>query len=269
MLFKACWCGVERVVIDNVPTVWTNNGYEAYRPGDDDYEFYPYQAFFVQTPDDAESIEFKADARETYEGAQETLSNARVRRARAKKDPSRLFVNLELTADGDSTYTDKTRVVFNNVKSLDYENNCDAAKFLSESRAIQIYTVGNNGTQYSINERPIDNGTVEMGITVKTAGKFVLTATRMDLNMTLVDNEMKCTHDLTESPYEFTADEGTSQRFTLKIADGGVTGIDSVDADAEGLNNTDDNNVYDLSGRKIGKPAKGLYINNGQKVLQR
>ena len=250
-------------------TVWTNNGYEAYRPGDDDYEFYPYQAFFVQTPDDAESIEFKADARETYEGAQETQSKARARRARAKKDPSRLFVNLELTADGDSTYTDKTRVVFNNVKSLDYENNCDAAKFFSESRAIHIYTVGNNGIQYSINERPIDNGTVEMGISVKTAGKYVLKATRLDLNMTLVDNEMKCTHDLTESPYEFTADEGTSQRFTLKIADGGATGIDSVDADAEGLNNTDGNNVYDLSGRKIGKPAKGLYINNGQKVLQR
>ena len=248
-------------------TVWTNNGYEAYRPGDDDYEFYPYQAFFVQTPDDAESIDFKADARETYEGAQETQSKARARRARARKDPNRLFVNLELTADGDSTYTDKTRVVFNNGKSLGYENNCDAAKFFSESRAIQIYTVDNNGTQYSINERPIDNGTVEMGITVKTAGKFVLTATRMDLDMILVDNEMKCTHNLAESPYEFTADEGTSKRFTLKITDSKATGIDTVDAD--GLNDADNSNMYDLSGRKINKPVKGVYIKDGVKVLQK
>ena len=248
-------------------TVWTNNGYEAYRPGDDDYEFHPYQAFFVQTPDDADAIGFKADARTTYEGAQEALANARVRRASAMKDNSRLFVNLELTAEGDSTYTDKTRVVFNNSKSLDYESNCDAAKFFSESRAIQIYTTDNNGVQYSINERPIDNGTVEMGISVKTAGKFVLKAARMDVNMILVDNEMKCTHDITASPYEFTADAGASQRFTLKIGDGEATDINAVDAD--GLDGTNGSDVYDLSGRKTGKPAKGIYINNGVKVLNR
>jgi hypothetical protein len=29
------------------------------------------------------------------------------------------------------------------------------------------------------------------------------------------------------------------------------------------------NTIYDLTGRKISKPAKGLYIMNGQKFIQK
>lgn len=58
--------------------VWTGYGYEAYRPGDDDYEFAPYLAFFVQSGNGKNAVNFSADNREGYEQAQETQSNRRM-----------------------------------------------------------------------------------------------------------------------------------------------------------------------------------------------
>ena len=49
--------------------------------------------------------------------------------------------------------------------------------------------------------------------------------------------------------------------FTLDDDDNTTTGIDNVNV------NLNDNNVYDLQGRCVAQPAKGLYIVNGKKVI--
>lgn len=41
-----------------------------------------------------------------------------------------------------------------------------------------------------------------------------------------------------------------------------VTGIDNVKVET-----SKDNIVYDLQGRRVSQPAKGIYIVNGKKVL--
>lgn len=58
----------------------------------------------------------------------------------------------------------------------------------------------------------------------------------------------------------------TAKAYALEFAEGGfedeTTGIDQTDATAPA-----DNNVYDLSGRRVERPAKGVYIRNGRKVI--
>ena len=45
-------------------TVWENNTYAAYSPVDDDYILKPFEAFFVQCPENVKSIAFESDGRQ-------------------------------------------------------------------------------------------------------------------------------------------------------------------------------------------------------------
>ncbi len=62
--------------------------------------------------------------------------------------------------------------------------------------------------------------------------------------------------------YDATA-TGEAQAFFA--FDSAVTGVEINKADA----NEDDNKVYDLQGRRVTKPANGLYIVNGKKVIMK
>ena len=247
-------------------TIWTGSAYEAYRPGDDDYDLAPYQAFFVQTPEDANEISFSADGRESYEDKEAAQSGrlaARRVRARNQAASGRLFINLEITADGESSYADKTRVVFNNSKSMDYELSCDAAKFFSDESTIELYSLDSNGAKYSINERPVGDGNVNLGIKVNVAGTYTIGAVRMDTPVLLYDKKLNVTHDLSEGGYAFWAEEGESQRFVLKTSDSSVTKVMEVKSGTE-----KEDKIYDLQGRQLDDPdAKGVIIINGKKVL--
>ncbi len=57
-----------------------------------------------------------------------------------------------------------------------------------------------------------------------------------------------------------TLDNGQARPF-FAFANGTVTGIDTMTVA------TDDKEVYDLSGRRVQKPARGLYIKDGKKVV--
>ena len=64
----------------------------------------------------------------------------------------------------------------------------------------------------------------------------------------------------------FTANAAASealQSARLVFDNGDVTGIDGIARPADATNGA----VYDLSGRRVEKPAHGLYIVNGRKVL--
>lgn len=118
---------------------------------------------------------------------------------------------------GTATETiDKTRVVFNEKSSLDYEIGSDASKMISNTASYQIYTLDSKGTQYSINERPVDNGEVPVGIIVKEAGTVTISATRLDCSIALIDKQLGITRNLETGFYTFTSVAGTiDNRFVL------------------------------------------------------
>ena len=199
-------------------TVWdaVNSTYTAIVPGDDDYSFHPYEAFFVQKPNGKSKISFGSEGRETYCQKQSMAAARAIVRAASAADDSRKIVNLTLS---DGNKTDKTRVVFNDERSEGYEQECDASKFLSNG-VPQIYTVDAKRVKYAINERSKGTGIVNIGYVAAEAGTYVISAPRMDCPMTLKDNVTGAICKLSGSAYEFETEAGTNEsRFTL-IPDG-------------------------------------------------
>lgn len=247
-------------------TIWTGHGYEAYRPGDDDYEFAPYQAFFVQSGNGNNSVNFSAGNRGTKDESDAKKNQKMARRAKKFINPDRVLVNLQISVPGEETYMDKTRVVFNDNKSHEYESDCDAAKFFSDERKAEIYTVGKDGVKYSINERPEDDAVVTMGLVANVEGTYSIAAQRMDTPMMLKDNMLNLTHDLSLGEYEFTSVKGTfDNRFTLvKRQDVATTinqlaqklginvGVNGNDISIEGLADDTHVSVYTTAGQCLG-----------------
>ena len=181
-------------------TVWNGDSYEAVRPGDDDYTLHPFQAFFVQKSTASRTIAFKAEDRLTKTGSEIRAQETKARRLARGFVPSRMIINLNVS---DGSLSDKTRVVFNDKKSRNYEMDCDAAKFMTLTQAPQLYSVEGKGTKFAINERPM--GSVQLGFTAKKSGTFTISAVRMDQPMLLKDNVAGITIDLTNGDYEFTS----------------------------------------------------------------
>ena len=202
-------------------TVWDGEKYVAIRPGDDDYHFAPYEAFFVQKPEGQESIGFDGEEQMTKtqsKGKKE--KQAAARRARSI-DPERLLINLVI---GNGFADDRTRVVFNEKSSLDYEMACDASKFETDG-ALQIYTM-KGSVRYAINERPKANGSVNIGYTAVEGGYYTIEAARMDTQVFLYDAETETKHNLADGAYRFYTDAGTfEKRFSLGMRDDETTVI--------------------------------------------
>ena len=204
-------------------TIWNGDSYEAVRPGDDDYTLHPFQAFFVQKPTASSTIEFKAEDRLTKTGSEIRAQETKARRLARGFVPSRMIINLNVS---DGSLSDKTRVVFNDKKSRNYEMDCDAAKFMTLTQAPQLYSVEGKGTKFAINERPM--GSVQLGFTAKKSGTFTISAVRMDQPMLLKDNVAGITIDLTNGDYEFTSEAGTFNKRFLLTPNSSVTSIADV-----------------------------------------
>ena len=203
-------------------TVWNGSSYEAYRPGDDDYHLQPYEAFFVQKPENSDEISFGPEHRETYRQSEKKKGHQAKARLAKGMNPDRLLVNLNI-CNNDTAATDRTRLVFNAKANRNYELGYDAAKFISNDAAAQLYTLEGH-VQMAINERPLE-GDICLGYQSRTAGKLKIEAPRMDIPMMLVDNKMNTTFDLSLGAYEFQTEAGTfNDRFTLKLSDE-ATGI--------------------------------------------
>ena len=243
-------------------TVWDGSKYVAIRPGDDDYHFAPYEAFFVQKPEGQESIAYDGEEQMTQnQSNKKKEKQAAARRARSI-DTERLLINLVL---GNGTSDDRTRIVFNERQSLAYETACDATKF-STAGVAQLYTIGSDKVHYAINERPADNGVVMLGYTAPVAGFYTIEAQRMDAVVYIKDYKTGTLHNLNDGAYSFSTDAGTfNERFEvlLKGTAPGTTGIDEVKGE-----NGNVKTVYDLQGRKMQNAGKGIYIIDGEKVVK-
>lgn len=258
----------------NAPiTYWNGMSYEAVRPGDDNYVFKPFQAFFVQKPQNVNEMEFGAEFRLTQTGSQKRSSDNKAKRLAKGIDINRQMVNLTLS---DGTHTDKTRVVFNEDKTQRYELDCDAAKFESSTAVPQLYTLEANNVKFAINERPL--GSVSLGFEVQKAGDYTISAIRMDSPMLLKDNLTDATVDLSTSDYHFTSEAGTfNGRFTL-VPNRSTTGIAdfakntgvSIIPTEGGINFSGVEgkhvSIYSLNGIEIGSTQSSGTINLGQGI---
>lgn len=250
-------------------TVWNGNTYVAYRPGDDLYHFHPFQAFFVQKPDGKDNIVFDSDYRTTYIKAKNKDAIAGARGFTRSIDDKRHLINLEIFNDFGR---DKTRIVFNDEASTDYETACDAAKFLSTEEVPQLYTLDNKMAQYAINERP--NGEVALGYSTKNAGQLTITAERMDEPMILIDNEAGIQFDLSLGGYQFESEAGAfNDRFILiSTAPKTSTGIEKAEANGVSVVGADNGiyiqgansaeiSIYSLTGvTLVSKAKEGLNV---------
>lgn len=258
----------------NAPiTYWNGMSYEAVRPGDDNYVFKPFQAFFVQKPKDVNEMEFGAEFRLTQTDSQKRSSANKAKRLAKGININRQMVNLTLS---DGTHADKTRIVFNEGKTQRYELDCDAAKFESSTTIPQLYTLEANNVKFAINERPL--GSVSLGFEVQKAGDYTISAIRMDSPMLLKDNLTDATVDFSTSDYRFTSEAGTfNGRFTL-VPNRNTTGIAdfakntgvSIIPTEGGINFSGVEgkhvSIYSLNGVEIGSTQSSGTISLGQGI---
>lgn len=248
--------------------VWNSyaKNYYAYNPADDAYILSPGEAFFVQRPVEQESITFLKDGCQTDRYARTMIDEPSA--PRRVKAANRSVYNITIS-NGDMG--DRTRVVINDAASMAYEMSSDAAKFAStEATVPQIYTV-ESGTRYAINERPLSSGVVALGVHCGIEGEYTI-ALGGDANGTVIldDKEMGVSTEITaDRGYTFFAPVGDyTSRFALRFMPG-TTAVDGVTVD-ETVENGD---VYTIDGVKTtndaAKQQKGLFIQNGKKVIKK
>ena len=231
-------------------TRWNSesNTYEAVRPGDDNAFLNPFEAFFVQCPNDNNEINFSGDNRLTQTGKDKKKNeNQQKAKAMATFDVNRQIINLTLS---DGTTTDRTRVVFNSDRMAKYEKDCDAAKF-EGSDAAEIYTVEAQAGRLAINER--QEGCVQIGYRAVKGGDHTIAAQRMDRPVLLRDNALQITFDLTQGDYHFQSAAGQFDNRFMLLIDNSATGIGEI-VSSTGVNvkPTDDGlNISNLNGKTV------------------
>jgi hypothetical protein len=246
-------------------TVWTGSTYKAYSIADDEFALRPMQSFFVQKPAAVDNIVFHKEGRQlTAE-----INHMAARAYRSQTQANRFFFNLQLLGD---ELSDETRVVVNSEASLSYELECDASKFMSfESAVPQLFTLDAEGNGYAINERPLDNGQVRLAYYVGQAGFYTITASRAEGDVYLYDAQTGKTVNLSEQDYTFHSDAtngNNTTRFvlTFKVNSNETTSI-SEDFCVKN-EKTAAAPVYNLKGQRVVKATKGVFVQNGKKVVR-
>lgn len=247
-------------------TVWDTyqNNYRAYSPEDDAYILNPGQAFFVQRPVDEESITFLKEGRQTNltVRSREDLDYTLANRVQAKVRTPRSVFNVILS-NGEKS--DRTRFVINAKAVTGYEQGRDASKFASLVAVPQLYTI-ESGVQLAINERPLADGIVSLGMQIVEDGAYTLKLdTKADGEVWLIDSQTGTEVLLGGSEgYAFSSKAGTfDNRFKIRMANGETTGIAGIETE----NTKDESPVYDLQGRRTNPANKGVYIKGGKKVI--
>lgn len=202
----------------------SNNTYSAKSLIDDDYAITPNEAFFVQCPKEVNNLSFPLGGRQLTNVIEDQNVQAKSRTALTN---DRQLIDITLAANG---YVDETRVVLNEEALCGYELSCDASKFFSDDAAVpQLFTVGADGVQYAINERPMDNGTVSLAFYAPVSGSYTLSLKRCDAeHVYLTDHQNGTVTDLSTQDYTFEAETGNyNTRFSFSVVPG-ATDIASV-----------------------------------------
>ncbi len=190
--------------------------YDVYMPADDEYHFHPYEAFFVQNPNNTPlSLQWLSSGCETENQIRSNAGNAprQVLAAHVRQaEQNRYFVELSISGDNGN---DHTRVVFNEAAMSGYELGRDAVK-MEGSAPVRIFT-HDAQTQYAINERPDEKLDIALGYTVAQEGDYKLMAYRMDTDIELYDSELNVVADMSQGGYLFHSEAGTNTtRFSFR-----------------------------------------------------
>lgn len=251
--------------------VWNSSAqnYYAYNPADDAYILSPGEALFVQRPVDQKDITFLKDGRQINQYARTLIDETTQARARGKEGVQRSVFNLTLSGENTS---DRTRVVLNDEASMTYEMNKDAAKFASTVPAVaQIYS-WNGESRYAINERPTGSGIVNLGVHCGTKGTYTIAlANAVDGQVILEDKLMNISTEITaDKGYSFEAEAGDDDsRFVLHITRGIGGGDDTTGINGIITETGEKQEVYSLDGIKMNAAKKGVYIQNGKKIIKK
>ena len=202
----------------NAPIIiWNGNGYTALSLTDDTYALRPLEAFFTQKPEGTSSMIFQPGGRQT--NADVTGSSFR-----AFPNPERKLLNLRLVGE---SYTDRSRIVINPKAKLSYELTCDAGKWMSPNPKVpQLYSLGEAGQRYAINERPAGSGQIPLGLYIGEAGSYTLKIVPDETTpeVYLVDKYTNEQVLLNREAYAFHAEAGTiDDRFEVRLSES-VTG---------------------------------------------
>lgn len=207
-------------------TIWDtrNRTYTAVSTEDDNYILSPMQAFFIQKPVEMKEISFSAEGRQL----DATVRQRTTTRSAISSD--RTVFNFALN---DGIYTDRTRIVINPEASMDYEMSRDAAKFMSDDKDVpQLFTLDATGKYYAINERPLGNGIVSVGIYTGKSETYTLSlvdATVTADEVILTDKQTGSETRLDLDSYTFTAEAGfCTNRFELHLTTRTITGVEEV-----------------------------------------
>lgn len=251
--------------------VWNSSAqnYYAYNPADDAYILSPGEALFVQRPVDQKDITFLKDGRQINQYARTLIDETTQARARGKEGVQRSVFNLALSGENTS---DRTRVVLNDEASMTYEMNKDAAKFASTVPTVaQIYS-WNGESRYAINERPTGSGIVNLGVHCGTKGTYTIAlANAVDGQVILEDKLMNISTEITaDKGYSFEAEAGDDDsRFVLHITRGIGGGDDTTGINGITTETGEKQEVYSLDGIKMNAAKKGVYIQNGKKIIKK
>jgi len=241
--------------------------FRAVSPIDDELILRPLQSFLVQRSDQQQTVTFKTAGRQDddaihHETAARQNSPAQHRRAQLRAARVRYDATLSLqTEQGDSVVA-QTRVVLNPKATKAYDRGLDAPYMTMDEGLTGLYSL-TDGLRYSINEQPFSTVSVSLGMQFEKPGTYTLSInTTADSPALLIDHETGFRTEANE-PYTFMVERaGTqNQRFTIQMSDG-VQSVTSVTAEPQQAG------LYDLQGRRVSTPAKGLYIRNGKKVIK-
>lgn len=244
-------------------TIWNGSAYVAYSPVDDDLVLAPYEAFFVQCPPDTKEMTFKESGRMHSNQGKPSY-----------KAPS--MADAEVSAEGRNVFNfnvsgmdseDRARIVLNPEAAMTYEVGRDASKFFAESGdGIELYVVSN--ALYSIDERPVGDGSATLGVKVAKDGEYTISLDgrhSAEWSVILTDNVTGHVVDLTKEDYIFEANKGeTPDRFSVqfRIGASGVEGIAAEFGKDSIVTVTAANGIIVYTGRMadMNVGAAGLYI---------
>lgn len=260
--------------LDATVTVWSPdlNNYEYYTQDDKDVYLTPLTAFFVQKK--TSNLMFNPEGRVAALPRETQAASA------LRSVDNRQVVNLLLAGEKAS---DRTRVVFNEEASMEYEIGLDAAKFSSPNKdAASFYSLDKDGNRLAINERPVADGVVRLGCVLPAKGSYTISLKEnIGKGIQLVDKQTGAVCDLNQEAYTFEAEAGTlSDRFELRSDV--VTSVEAIDASirwnvreglliVSGLRDVETLNVCDAVGRThfagkvtdgevhIALPQSGIY----------
>lgn len=238
--------------LDATVTVWSPdlNNYEYYTQDDKDVYLTPLTAFFVQKK--TSNLVFNPEGRVAALPRETQAASA------LRSVDNRQVVNLLLAGEKAS---DRTRVVFNEAASLEYEIGLDAAKFGSpNAEAASFYSLDTQGNRLAINERPVADGVVRLGCVLPAKGSYTISLKeKIGKGIQLVDKQTGAVCDLNQEAYTFEAEAGTlSDRFELRSDV--VTSVEAIDASirwnvreglliVSGLRDVETLSVCDAAGR--------------------